>query len=71
MLQSHDAASAAIGSTVYAPQSGHTSLCYDLCVAKSGTLGCVDKPNPDPDGRKNDKGREALDEFVVASCDAP
>jgi hypothetical protein len=38
MLQSHDAASAAIGSTVYAPQSGHTSLCYDLCVAKSGTL---------------------------------
>jgi hypothetical protein len=34
-------------------------------------LGCVDKPNPDPDGRKNDKGREALDEFVVASCDAP
>jgi hypothetical protein len=29
----------------------------------------VDKPNPDPDGCKNDKGREALDEFIVASCD--
>ena len=31
-------------------------------------LGRADKPNPDPDGCKNDKGREALDEFVVAGC---
>ena len=34
-------------------------------------LGRVDKPNPDPDGCKDDEGCEALDEFVVASCDAP
>jgi hypothetical protein len=33
-------------------------------------LGRSDKPNPDPDGC-NDKGREALDEFVVAGCNAP
>jgi hypothetical protein len=33
-------------------------------------LGRVDKPNPDPDGCKDDEGCEALDEFVVASCDA-
>jgi len=30
----------------------------------------VDKASPDSDGRKNDKGREALDEFVVADFDA-
>jgi len=34
-------------------------------------LGPVDKPNPDPNGCKDDKGREALKEFIVARCDAP
>ena len=34
------------------------------------TLGPVDKPNPDPNGCKDDKGREALNEFIVAGCDA-
>ena len=33
-------------------------------------LGPVDKPNPDPNGCKDDKGREALNEFIVAGCDA-
>lgn len=33
-------------------------------------LGRVDKPNPDPDGCQNNKGREALDEFAVAGRDA-
>ena len=36
-----------------------------------GKLGPVDKPNPDPNGCKDDKGREALKEFIVARCDAP
>ena len=33
-------------------------------------LGPVDKPNPDPNGCKDDKGHEALNEFIVAGCDA-
>src|SRR6202011_888130 len=64
----------------YATPSSNSSFNHDLSDAHTAedksakssgvnksakvVLGRVDKPNPDPDGCKNDKGREALDEFV-------
>jgi hypothetical protein len=44
-------------------------ICGSICEASK--RGPVDKPNPDPNGCKDDKGREALKEFIVARCDAP
>jgi hypothetical protein len=41
---------------------------HKLRMAAMEGLGPVDKPNPDPNGCKDDKGREALKEFIVARC---
>jgi len=43
---------------------------FDSKTLLLSELGPVDKPNPDPNGCKDDKGREALNEFIVAGCDA-